>query len=80
MPIIFNPAPFVAAGVALRMQREREEKRRQQQREAERRQKEAQRNAISRCLRCSHFDQETADDVACCNCCDELNDFFDPIR
>ena len=29
------------------------------------------------CLNCSHFDQETTDDVACCNCCEDL-EFFDP--
>ena len=28
------------------------------------------------CLWCCHFDQETTDDVACCNCC-ENGEFFD---
>lgn len=28
------------------------------------------------CLNCSHFDQETTDDVACCNCCEDM-EFFD---
>ena len=28
------------------------------------------------CLNCSHFDQETTDDVACCNWCEDL-EFFD---
>lgn len=27
------------------------------------------------CLNCSHFDQETTDDVACCNCCENM-EFF----
>lgn len=27
------------------------------------------------CLQCGHFDQETTDDVACCNCC-ENGEFF----
>ena len=28
------------------------------------------------CLNCSHFDQETTTDVACCNCCEDM-EFFD---
>ena len=28
------------------------------------------------CLWCCHFDQETTDDVACCNCCED-GEFFD---
>jgi hypothetical protein len=38
---------------------------------------------MSRCWRCSHVGQETTDDVACCNCCEEGVeglDFFDPIE
>ena len=37
---------------------------------------------MSRCWRCSHVGQETTDDVACCNLCeegDECWDFFDPV-
>ena len=30
------------------------------------------------CLNCSHFDQETTDDVACCNCCEDM-EFFDLV-
>lgn len=29
------------------------------------------------CLNCSHFDQETTTDVACCNCCEDM-EFFNP--
>ena len=28
------------------------------------------------CIMCNHFDQETTNDVACCNCC-ENGEFFD---
>ena len=38
---------------------------------------------MSRCWRCSHVGQETTDDVACCNLCeegDECWDFFDPVE
>lgn len=31
------------------------------------------------CEKCIHFMQETTDDVACCNCCDD-GEFFDPIN
>ena len=30
------------------------------------------------CSLCSHVGQETTDDVACCNCCDD-GEFYDPI-
>lgn len=32
----------------------------------------------NRCMRCTHMGQETTDDVACCNCCDD-GEFFDDI-
>ena len=38
---------------------------------------------MSKCRRCSHAGQETTNDVACCNCCEEGVeglDFFDPIN
>ena len=38
---------------------------------------------MNRCCRCSHAGQETTNDVACCNCCEEGVeglDFFDPIN
>lgn len=60
MPVIFNPAPFVAAGVTLKLKREREEKRRQQQQ-----------NNINRCSTCYNADQDTTHKVACCNCCED---------
>ena len=31
------------------------------------------------CLKCSHFWQETTDDVACCNCCDN-GEFYDEMK
>ncbi len=31
------------------------------------------------CSLCSHVGQETTDDVACCNCCDN-GEFFDPVE
>ena len=31
------------------------------------------------CSKCSHVGQETTDDVACCNCCDD-GEFFDPVE
>ena len=31
------------------------------------------------CSLCSHVGQETTDDVACCNCCDD-GEFFDPVE
>ena len=31
------------------------------------------------CSNCSHVGQETTDDVACCNCCDD-GEFFDPVE
>ena len=31
------------------------------------------------CLNCSHFDQETTIDVACCNCCDD-GEFYNEIE
>ena len=34
---------------------------------------------MSKCRRCSHAGQETTNDVACCNCCEE-GEFFDPIN
>lgn len=34
---------------------------------------------MSKCWRCSHVGQEIADDVACCNCCENY-EFFDPIE
>lgn len=34
--------------------------------------------AENRCMRCTHVGQETTDDVACCNCCDD-GEFFDDI-
>lgn len=34
---------------------------------------------MSKCWRCSHVGQETTDDVACCNCCED-DEFFDPIE
>ena len=30
------------------------------------------------CLKCRHYWQETTDDVASCNCCDD-GEFFDPV-
>ena len=30
------------------------------------------------CLNCSHFDQETTNDVACCNCCEDM-EFYDEL-
>ena len=30
------------------------------------------------CSKCSHVGQETTDDVACCNCCED-GEFFDDI-
>ena len=30
------------------------------------------------CLNCSHFDQETTTDVACCNCCEDM-EFFNLV-
>jgi hypothetical protein len=35
-------------------------------------------NPNNLCTRCSHAGQETTDDVACCNCCDN-GEFFDDI-
>lgn len=32
-----------------------------------------------KCEKCRHMMQETADDVACCNCCED-GEFFDPIE
>lgn len=32
-----------------------------------------------KCEKCIHFIQETTNDVACCNCCDD-GEFFDPIN
>ena len=32
----------------------------------------------NRCVRCTHVGQETTDDVACCNCCED-GEFFDDI-
>jgi hypothetical protein len=35
------------------------------------------------CSKCSHAGQETTDDVACCNVCEEGEeglDFFDPVE
>ena len=34
--------------------------------------------AEERCMRCTHVGQETTDDVACCNCCED-GEFFDDI-
>ena len=34
---------------------------------------------MSKCHCCSHMWQETADDVACCNCCED-GEFFTPIE
>lgn len=31
------------------------------------------------CIKCCHFDQETTDDVACCNCC-ENGSFFEECK
>ena len=31
------------------------------------------------CSNCSHVGQETTDDVASCNCCDD-GEFFDPVE
>jgi len=31
------------------------------------------------CMICSHVGQETKDDVASCNCCDD-GEFFDPVE
>ena len=31
------------------------------------------------CLKCTHFWQETTDDVACCNCC-ESGEFYDEME
>lgn len=42
----------------------------------------APKTAEEKCMRCTHVGQETTDDVACCNCCEEGVeglDFFDPI-
>lgn len=33
----------------------------------------------NKCMRCIHVGQETTDDVACCNCCDD-GEFFDPVE
>ena len=30
------------------------------------------------CLNCSHFDQETTNDVACCNCCEDM-EFYNEL-
>jgi hypothetical protein len=35
--------------------------------------------AENKCMRCTHVGQETTDDVACCNCCDD-GEFFDPVE
>lgn len=32
-----------------------------------------------KCEKCRHMMQETADDVACCNCCED-GSFFDPVE
>lgn len=34
---------------------------------------------MSKCWRCSHVGQETTDDVACCNCCED-DEFFDLVE
>ena len=34
--------------------------------------------AEERCMRCTHVGQETTNDVACCNCCDN-GEFFDDV-
>jgi hypothetical protein len=31
------------------------------------------------CSKCSHVGQETTDDVACCNCCDD-GEFYDEVE
>jgi hypothetical protein len=31
------------------------------------------------CSKCSHVGQETTDDVACCNCCED-GEFFDSVE
>ena len=31
------------------------------------------------CSTCSHVGQETTDDVACCNCCDD-GEFYDEVE
>ena len=31
------------------------------------------------CIECCHFDQETTDDVACCNCCED-GSFFEEYK
>ena len=34
---------------------------------------------MSKCSNCIHAGQETTDDVACCNCCGEDFEFYEPI-
>lgn len=34
---------------------------------------------MNKCCHCSHAEQATTTDVACCNCCEE-GEFFDPIN
>ena len=37
------------------------------------------RMTMSKCSNCIHAGQETTDDVACCNCCGEDFEFYEPI-
>ncbi len=32
---------------------------------------------MNKCQHCIHAGQYTTDDVACCSCCDDENDFFE---
>lgn len=57
----------VGAFTAMRQVKQREEERKKN------------RKASYDCAACSHVGQETADDVACCNCCND-GEFFDEIE
>lgn len=59
MPVIFNPAPLVAANMALQAS----------QRRRERAQQEQQTQKANPCLYCYHRPLLTSKDVAACNQC-----------
>ena len=57
----------VGAFVAMRQIKQKEEERKKN------------RKPSYNCSKCSHVGQETTDDVACCNCCDD-GEFYDEVE
>ena len=50
-----------------------------QRAQAMQRAKKRRQKPVYDCSKCSHVGQETTDDVACCNCCDD-GEFYDEVE